>query len=148
MKKIIKLIASFFYLGFTPFISGTIASCAGVFLYFLWKDNFLIYTVVMLVVTVLGFLVAAPAERIFQKKDSEKIVIDEVAGLLWAFWGLQLDFTLAFTGFFIFRALDAFKVYPANRLEKMKGSVGVMADDLVAGVYTNIVLQIITRVFM
>ena len=147
MKNAIKLIASFFYLGYFPVIPGTFASAAAVLLYFAVRSNFFFYTVLMIVVTGLGFLICGRAERIFQEEDSPKIVIDEVAGLLLAFWGLRLDWLLIIVGFFIFRALDAVKIFPANRLERMGGSLGIMGDDLVAGLYTNIVLQIVTRVF-
>ena len=145
MKSLVKLIASCFYLGYLPFIPGTVASAFALGLYFLFKNNFYLYTIVLIVVGALGFLVAGRAERIFQQRDSNKIVIDEVAGLLLAFWALRLDLVLIITGFFIFRALDLIKPYPADRLEKIEGSVGIMGDDLVAGLYTNIVLQIVTR---
>ncbi|MBU4140314.1 MAG: phosphatidylglycerophosphatase A [Candidatus Omnitrophica bacterium] len=146
MKNLIKLIASFFYLGYAPVIPGTVASLAGLGLYFLFKDNIYSYTILLILLSALGFLVAGSAEKIFQEKDSRKIVIDEVAGLLLAFWGLRLEPVLLITGFFIFRALDAIKVYPANRLEKIDGSCGIMGDDLIAGLYTNIVLRIVTAI--
>ncbi len=146
MKKLIKLIATFFYLGYTPCIPGTVTSSAALVLYFLFRGNLYFYTILLILVTGLGFKVCGRAEKIFQEKDSGKIVIDEVAGLLLAFWGLgQLDLTLIITGFFIFRALDAVKAYPANKIEKAGGSAGIMGDDLVAGLYTNIVLQLATR---
>ena len=148
MKKIIKYISTFFYLGYIPIIPGTIASCAALGLYFLFRENLYLYTVLLVVVSALGFLVAGRAEKIFQERDSSKIVIDEVAGLLLAFWLLRLDLTLIITGFFIFRALDAIKVYPADKAEKIDGSFGIMGDDLIAGAYTNIVLQIVTRVLL
>ena len=146
MKNPIKLIASFFYLGYAPVIPGTVASLAGLGLYFLFKDNIYFYTILLILLSLLGFLVAGSAEKIFQEKDSGKIVIDEVAGLLLTFWGLRLEPVLIITGFFIFRALDAIKVYPANRLEKIDGSWGIMGDDLIAGLYTNIVLRIVTLI--
>ena len=146
MKNLIKVIASFFYLGYSPLMPGTIASAAALGLYLLFRGNFYLHTILLITVSALGFLLAGRAEKIFQEKDSRKIVIDEVAGLLLAFWGLSLDAALIVTGFFIFRALDAVKPYPANRLEKIAGSCGVMGDDLVAGLYTNIVLQIVTRI--
>lgn len=148
MKKIVKLIATFFYLGYLPVIPGTIASGAALGLYLLLKHNFYFYTGSLIVISGLGFLVAGRAEKIFQEKDSAKIVIDEVAGLLLAFWGLRLDATLMIAGFFIFRALDALKAYPADRLERISGSCGIMGDDLIAGLYTNIALQIATRIFL
>lgn len=148
MKKVIKLIASFFYLGYVPVAPGTIASIAALGLYFIFRNNFYFYTLLLVTLGALGFLTAGAAEKIFQEKDSSKIVIDEVAGLLLAFWGLELDLTLIITGFFLFRALDAVKAFPANKVEKLSGSCGVMGDDLIAAAYTNIVLQIVTRVFL
>jgi phosphatidylglycerophosphatase A len=145
MKNLIKIVASFFYIGYIPCIPGTVASGAALVIYFLLKNNLYFYTLFLIAITGLGFLVSGRAEKIFREKDSSKIVIDEVAGLLLAFWGLELDPTLIITGFFIFRALDAVKAYPADRIEKMSGSAGIMGDDLIAGLYTNIVLQIVTR---
>lgn len=142
----IKIISSFFYLGYIPIVPGTIASLGALGLYFLFRGNFLVYTVFLFFIVVLGFLIAGHAERIFQERDSNKIVIDEVAGLLLAFWGLQPEAILIVVGFFIFRALDAIKVYPANKIEQIEGSPGIMGDDIVAGFYTNIVLQIVTRI--
>jgi len=49
------------------------------------------------------------------------------------------------TAFFLFRAFDMFKIFPGNKLEGLKGSAGIMLDDLVAGVYTNIVMQLALR---
>lgn len=148
MKNLIKLIASFFYLGYAPYIPGTIASSVGLGLYLLWRNNFFLYTSSLFIICILGFLVSSWAEKIFQEKDSPKIVIDEVAGVLLSFWTLKLDLILLVTGFFIFRALDAVKVYPANKVEECKGSCGIMGDDLIAAVYTNIALQIVTRILI
>lgn len=145
MKSLIKLFASVFYLGYVPFIPGTVASLFALSFYFLLQDNFYLYTALLIFVTGLGFLIAGRAEKIYQQKDCNKIVIDEVAGLLLAFWGLSLDLPLVIIGFFVFRALDAVKAYPANKIENLSGSAGIMGDDLIAGVYTNIILQIVTR---
>jgi phosphatidylglycerophosphatase A len=145
MKSLIKLFASVFYLGYIPFIPGTVASLFALSFYFLLQDNFYLYTVLLIFVSGLGFLIAGRAEKIYQQKDCDKIVIDEVAGLLLAFWGLELELPLIIIGFFVFRALDAVKAYPANKIEALSGSAGIMGDDLVAGVYTNIILQIVTR---
>jgi len=144
MKNLIKLTASCLYLGYAPVIPGTLASAAALGLYFLIKDSFYLYTGILIIVCLWGFLVSGRAENIFREKDSKKIVIDEVAGLLLAFWGLKLNLVLVLTGFFIFRALDAVKAYPANKIEEIEGSVGIMGDDLIAGLYTNIVLRIVT----
>jgi len=145
MKNPVKFISSFLYIGYVPFASGTVASLAALGLYFLFRGDLFLYTALLVLVFVLGFLVCGKAELEFGQKDSKKIVIDEVAGLLFAFWGLTLSPVLIIIGFLLFRFLDIIKPFPANRVEKLDGSVGVMTDDLIAGLYTNIVLQILVR---
>ncbi len=79
------------------------------------------------------------------KKDPPCIVIDEVAGSLIAFFMLPMNWPVFWSTFFVFRAFDMFKIYPANILEKRSGSVGIMMDDIVAGIYTNLIMQIAIR---
>ncbi|MFH1045636.1 MAG: phosphatidylglycerophosphatase A [Candidatus Omnitrophota bacterium] len=148
MKNIIKFIASFGYLGYVPFIPGTAGSLGALVLYLLCQGNFFVHTAALLVITLAGFLVCAPAEKLFARKDAAQIVIDEAAGIFLAFWAVPVDNTLIAVGFVIFRALDAAKVFPVNKMEKLPGALGIMGDDLLAAGYTNIVLQIVTRVFL
>lgn len=149
MKNLIKLISSFFYLGYAPVASGTVGSLAGLAIYFLCRNSFGLYTIVLIVIAGLGFLVCSSAEKIFNEKDSPKIVIDEIAGMLLAFWALgKLNLSLVVAGFLCFRFFDIVKIYPANRLERLKGSLGIMGDDLIAAIYTNIALQIVTKGLM
>ena len=82
-------------------------------------------------------------EKLLNKKDPGCIVIDEVAGMLIALSFMPYDFKIIILGFFFFRILDTFKPYPAGRIQNWHGSAGVIGDDLVAGIYTNILLQII-----
>lgn len=142
-NALIKLVATFFYTGYLPLVPGTFGSLAGIFLYagIIRRQPFL-FTFIAVVV---GFLVSGPAEKILGKKDSRHIVIDEVAGMLVALVFLPYDLKVISVAFIIFRILDAIKPYPAYRLERLKGSLGIMSDDLVAGLYTNIILQIALR---
>lgn len=94
---------------------------------------------------ILGFLVAGRAEEIFNKKDARYIVIDEIVGMLLSLIFIPYDIKLVIIAFIIFRILDALKPYPAGSLENLKGSLGVMSDDIIAGLYTNIILQIVLR---
>ena len=148
MRTVIKLISSCFFLGHFPFMSGTIASLAGVGLYLLIKDNNPVYVLTMLVVIILGFLTCGKAEDIFGKKDSRKIVIDELAGILIALYLLPFRLSYLIAAFIIFRILDILKPYPLRRIENLKGSCGVMLDDIAAAVYTNIIMQIVVRYFI
>lgn len=145
MKRLIKVIASFFYLGYFP-LSGTAGSAAAFGLYFLFRENWYVYTLLTLFITILGFGIVSSAEKVFGEKDPERVVIDEVSGLLIAFWGVRLPVFLMVIGFFIFRAMDALKVYPADKIENAAGAWGIMGDDIVAGLYTNLVLQIVSRI--
>jgi phosphatidylglycerophosphatase A len=140
-----KTIATFFYAGFFPLVPGTFASLLGVILVFLIKDNFLIYGIITVVLLILGFLSAGPAERIFQRKDARYIVIDEVAGMFLCLAFLPYDIRLLLIGFFLFRILDTLKPFPADHLQNLRGSPGIMLDDLVAAFYTNIILQVVFR---
>lgn len=145
---IIKTTSTFFYIGYLPFIPGTFGSLAGLFLFYLFKDNILIYLLFTLLLIILGYLVTGNAEEVFHKKDAPCIVIDEVCGMLLSLISLLFipyDLKLVVIAFVIFRLLDAFKPYPAGPLQGLRGSAGVMSDDIVAGVYTNIVLQIALR---
>ena len=73
-------------------------------------------------------------------------MIDEVAGMMVSLFMLPLSWPVMLVGFFLFRAFDMFKIFPANKFEDMGGASGIMMDDIMAGIYTNIVLQVAVRV--
>jgi len=142
-KFLIRVISTFFGVGYFPLIPGTAASLAAVILYFLLKDNPLIYILTLAVLLVLGFLTSGKAEAAIGKKDPSSVVIDEVCGMLLSLLFLPHNIKLVILGFFIFRLLDTLKPFPVGRLERLKGSLGIMLDDLAAGIYTNIILQLV-----
>lgn len=145
LNQISKLFATFFYIGYLPGAPGSIATAAGVALSYYLMGNQAAYFGVMLAVTVVGFMVSGRAEAAIGKKDPGCIVIDEVAGVMIAFYMLPATPAIFWTAFFLFRAFDMFKIFPGNKFEGLKGSAGVMLDDIVAGIYTNIVMQIAIR---
>ncbi len=143
--ELAKYFSTFFYLGYFPYAAGSLATgfgglCAGIL--FLHP---IMLIVVLGMVTGIGFLVSGRMEEIIGQKDPPCIVIDEVAGALIAFFMLPLTWPVFWTTFFVFRAFDMFKIYPASILEKRNGAVGVMMDDIVAGLYTNVIMQITIR---
>jgi len=140
-----KTLATFFSAGFFPLVPGTFASLLGIILLFLIKGNSFIYGIIAGVLVILGFIVAGRAERIFQQKDCRYIVIDEVAGMFLCLAFIPYNIRLLFVAFFLFRLLDTLKPFPAGRLQNLKGSPGIMLDDIVAAFYTNIILQIVLR---
>ena len=142
LKRISVLISSFFYVGYLPLVPGTFGSLAGLLVYYFIYSNTVIFIFVTFFITAAGFLFSGRAERALNKKDSRHIVIDEVSGMLISLLFLPFNATTVILAFFIFRLLDTLKPYPADRLQKLNGSAGIMSDDIVAGLYTNIVLQL------
>lgn len=138
-------IATFFYVGFLPPAPGSLASALAVVIAALLGQHLVLYVIVFLAVTVLGFIAGGRMETVMGEKDPSCVVIDEVAGVMIAFFLLPLTPAVIVTGFFVFRAFDMFKIYPACRLEKIKGGTGIMMDDIVAGIYTNLIMHIAVR---
>jgi len=103
---------------------------------------------------ILGFLLAGRAAKLFNRPDPPQVVIDELNGMLICFIGLPtagvgqpFDKLILMVGLVIFRVLDVIKPYPADRLHRREGSLGIMGDDIVAGIYTNLILRIILYFF-
>lgn len=111
--------------------------------------------VVVLLITLIGTWAASRTERLAGKKDPGKVVIDEVAGQYLAlialpFVSVTSAWPLLVLAFILFRFFDIVKPYPARRMESLQGGLGIMADDIVAGLYAAIVVAIgavITRSF-
>lgn len=143
--KLVKMLATWFYVGNIPGAPGTAASAVAVLMAIIFAQNIFLYVLILMIVTILGFRVSDRMEEILQQKDPGCIVIDEVAGIMVAFFLLPLSWPVVITAFFLFRAFDMFKIYPVNKFEQIHGGAGVMIDDLVAGLYTNIVMQIAVR---
>ena len=91
---------------------------------------------------VLGSIAGNAAERHFGRTDPRQVIIDEVMGMLITLFLNPVSLKGAFAGFLFFRATDVVKPYPANRLERLPGGVGVMADDAMAAIYANLALRV------
>jgi phosphatidylglycerophosphatase A len=143
--KIVKMLSTWFYIGNFPVAPGTAASAAGALMAVVCSPSLFLYVLVMLTVAILGFMVSGKMEAMLGQKDPGCVVIDEVAGIMIAFFLLPLTPLVVVVSFFLFRAFDMFKIYPVNQFEKLKGSTGVMMDDIIAGIYTNIVMQFAVR---
>ncbi len=140
--KISLTIATLFGVGFTPLCPGT-ASCVVAVLIFLLIGNpiyFLIFTIFSVIIS---FPTSARAEEIFKIKDCKKIVIDDFSGMLITFLFIPKKIELIIPAFFLFRMLDMLKIPPADRIERFSGAKGIVGDDLVAGIYSNLILQIV-----
>lgn len=145
-KFLIKISASVFFVGYLPLAPGTFGSIVGAGLFYLLQGHgWFVYFLGVFLVAILGMFVSGRMEKLLNRKDPSCVVIDEVMGMLVALSFVPADLKVVILGFLIFRIMDTFKPYPAGRLQNRSGSFGVMVDDLIAGIYTNIVLQIILR---
>ena len=144
-EQFYKIGATFFYCGNFPGAPGTFTSAVAVLLYLGLQGHTGLYLIVLGAVTVWGFMAGGPMEAMVGRKDPGCVVIDEVAGVLISFFLLPPVPKVMWTAFFLFRAFDMFKIYPANRFETCKGGTGIMMDDIVAGIYTNLVMHAAIR---
>lgn len=124
---------------------GTFGSLAGLGVYFLVCRNVFLFSVVALMLVILGVFCATETERALAQKDSRYIVIDEVCGMLWSLYLLPCSFWVVILGFFLFRLFDTLKPFPITRLQDLSGGFGILADDLMAAFYTNVTLQAFLR---
>lgn len=148
MRAVIIALASAGYVGYAPFASGTFGTIAAVPLFWGFHHLFsgspagAVATLVAAVVA--ACWIAGEAEKCFDEHDSGKIVIDEVVGFLAATLFIAPTWTNTIAAFLIFRALDVIKPFPANHIDKnLGGGPGVVLDDVVSGLYSNVILQIL-----
>jgi phosphatidylglycerophosphatase A len=140
--KICVAITSLFGVGYVPLLQGTAASIVAVVV-FIFLKNQSYYIIFTLISIILAFAFSSRAEKIFEEKDSKKIVIDDFAGMLITMLFIPHTPQFIFCGFFLFRALDMVKIPPADRIENCGGAAGVVGDDVVAGIYANLILQFV-----
>ena len=150
MKIIYKLLATALGVGYSPFAPGTAGAIIGVaFLWLFEKYNIISTTTTPLLfiglivgTTILGIIATDKLESDWGK-DPSKVVIDEVIGIWITMMFVQFTWINVLIGFVLFRFFDIAKPLGIRKLESLKGGLGVMADDMLAGIYANIVLQII-----
>ena len=137
--------------GYLPLIPGTFGSLVGVGIFLLFSQTAVGLIVAILAVTFGGIWAGSRIEELAKRKDPQKVVVDEVAGQLIATLPLaffmQWSITAVIVSFVLFRFFDIIKPYPANKLQELKGGVGIMFDDLVAGVYAAVLVLIFIRFF-
>lgn len=137
------------YVGHIPVASGTFGTLVAVPLCFLLS---LLgpFQGMLFIVLFVGFAVwiAGEAEKVFEQKDSRLIVIDEMAGFLVTLFLIPWGTKTLVAGFLLFRLMDIAKPFPIRKLETtLPGGWGVVGDDVLAGVYANVVLSVLMRFF-
>ncbi|MFH1783037.1 MAG: phosphatidylglycerophosphatase A [Candidatus Omnitrophota bacterium] len=147
MKRFSKAITTVFGIGYTPIASGTVGSFAALILYYFVKENIFIQVSIIVIGIFLGFLTIPQVEKETGRKDPSIIVLDEVIGMFIALFLLPGTFGYMIAGFFLFRLFDILKPFPGRRLEKIPGTIGVIGDDVIAGIYANLILHLFHYLF-
>lgn len=143
--------------GLLPFAPGTFGALIGVAIFYglfvvckptpqYFQATLIIASII---VSALGLWASNRGEKIFGEKDAQRIVVDEVAGQMISFTliapllvaELSNPTVVIIIGFLLFRAFDIFKPYPIKQLQDLPAGLGVMFDDIVAGIYAAVVLS-------
>lgn len=121
---------------------GTFGSAVGLLLWYGLPSSLPAQATAIVIVVVMGWWSGTVAERHFGRADPGQVVVDEVAGMLVTLFLVPVGWAGAFLAFLLFRLADIVKPYPTNRLERLPGGAGIMADDIMAGVYANVALRL------
>jgi phosphatidylglycerophosphatase A len=146
-ERFIKIVATGLGSGYAPLAPGTAGTLVGIPLYWVFSAMpWPLWLITVAAFTCLAWYLSEEAEKLFGRKDAQEIVIDEIAGLQWTLFLVEPTVLHAALGFIFFRLFDITKPFPARLFqERLPGGLGVVADDLAAAVYGNLLLQLLMR---
>jgi phosphatidylglycerophosphatase A len=141
-NRLTLLIATGLYTGYFPLMPATAGSALGVLILVLVGAN-LWYQQLLMILPGLAVAIwsAHRAENVFGVKDPGRVVVDEIVGIWISVAFLPINFNILLAGFLIFRVVDVIKPFPARRLAELPGGWGIVLDDVVAGIYTNLIIH-------
>jgi phosphatidylglycerophosphatase A len=138
----LTLIATIGFLGYFPFAPGTIGSLFALALFLLTDLPVFAHFSIIAIGALLGIHASTVAEKKLGEKDSNKIIIDEFIGFYVSVLYLPKTLGTAISAFILFRFFDILKPLYISKLERtLSNGLGVMADDILAGIYTNMLIQ-------
>lgn len=141
--KTALILGTWFGSGLAPFASGTFGTLAAVPLVALSAVFSPLFSALfLLIMTLVAIWASQVVQNLLKKVDPSEVVIDEVAGFLLTLLWIPLSWKTLLTGFLLFRFFDIWKPWPAGPAEKLHGGLGIVLDDLVAGLYANLGLRL------
>ena len=143
MDRLGLFVATCGYIGYVPVAPGTFGSAAGLVLFYAVRSTGSsgVELAAIIVLFAVGIWSATVAEHHLGDVDPAPVVFDEVVGMLITLAFLPVSVAGAIVGFLVFRALDIVKPWPSSRFERLPGGLGVMADDGMAAVYSNLAMR-------
>jgi len=144
-EKFIRILATGFGSGFAPLASGTAGTVVGIPVYLLFSAfPWPLHLLSIVALSFLAIFVSQEAERIFGEKDPSRVVIDEIVGFQFTMFLVTPTVGHILLGFLLFRIFDIAKPFPIRLSEtKLPGGYGVVGDDIIAGIYGGIILQVL-----
>jgi len=146
-ERFIRIASTGLGSGLSPFAPGTAGTLVGVLVYAVFsRFQWPVYLLSVAAFSLFAVYVSQEAERIYRKKDPSRIVIDEIAGFQVTMFLVAPTLRHIVAGFILFRVYDIIKPFPIRLCERrIPGGSGVVADDIVAGVYANVTLLLLIR---
>jgi phosphatidylglycerophosphatase A len=149
MRKLIIIVATALGAGYSPVASGTAGSAlAAIVFWFLFPDNALFMLGAAVIATALSVYTGGKAEKYFDSRDDSRIVIDEVAGYFISVLFLPKTLFFAIAAFLLFRLFDVIKPFFIKKVQDWPGGWGVTFDDVFAGIFANLILQVVHYAFL
>jgi phosphatidylglycerophosphatase A len=147
INQIEKFIGSGFYTGFIPLASGTFGSIAALAIYFIpgFEKPYIILPLIIIFIS-WGVKLGTKFEAVYGV-DPAECTIDEVVGMWVTLLFLPKNIFIALLAFIVWRILDIIKPFPARKSESLKGGLGIMMDDIIAGIYSLIIVHLILVIF-
>ena len=137
-----KMLGSGFFTGYIPIVPGTFGSLAGLLIYYIpGFEKPVIILPAIIVFTVYGIYVGNKFDKVYGK-DPRQCTIDEVVGMWISLLFLPKQIVISILAFIIWRAFDIVKPFPARNFEKLEGGLGIVIDDVVAGIFANALLRV------
>lgn len=142
-NQFLLFIGTVCYTGLIPLAPGTIASLIAIPFVWLMRRHQLIYVVITILTIIIGVIVAKYLSDIWHKKDDSRITIDEFVGTLVTYLLLpKINWLILLIGFILFRVFDILKPLFIRQSERIGSGIGIILDDVLAGVYANLLLRI------
>ncbi len=135
-----ELIATGFYIGRIKFAPGTVGTLLALPLIYIFAFKWWAVLVVSLILFIVGVFASNYVIDMSDEEDPDEVIIDEIVGYFIAFLFVKPDLNTCISGFIIFRIIDILKPFPVNIFEKLPRGWGVMADDVVGGILTALIL--------
>ena len=141
--KLAEIIGTVLYVGKSPLAPGTVGSLVALVIWFILKPSIIdpLFLLITGVIFFVGIAVSTLLIEAWNKKDPKEIVIDEWVGMWISLYLVPHEIIWGLVSFFLFRLFDIFKPGPIQVMDDMDDSIGVMMDDVVAGILACLVTQ-------